>query len=323
MAKNYPLTENSDQMNGGWIYRDLIRNDDAGKCVIDFYTHRYRHSSRGEWLERINSGRIFIDGTRTNYHTLLRCGQELSYHRPPWAEPATPRSFVVVYEDEDVVAVAKPSGLQVIPGGCFLESTLLRLMRFCFGKAIAPAHRLGRGTSGIILFARTVRAKRWLSIEFQAGRIQKTYCALIVGHPSKYMFSVETPIGPIPYPPLGQVFAARSDGKKALSNISVIERRNEKLPISLVNVTIPTGRTHQIRIHLAAAGFPLQGEPFFTHGGLPRPVDCNKRPPLPGDCGYYLHAMKISFRHPRLGSRVSLYCQPPKSFNRPCSTPTV
>ena len=312
------------RINRGWVYRDLIADPEAGQSVLDFYTRRYSHSNSAEWRARIESGTVLLDEGRTHCEAKLRNGQVLSYHRPPWREPASPRSFALVCEDEDLVVVSKPAGLQVMPGGEFLENTLLWLLRPRFGDEIAPVHRIGRGTSGLVLFARTALSKRGLALDFRLGRLQKSYRALVRGHPSRDEFTVDAAIGPVPYAPLGEVFAARPEGKKSLTLVRVVERRHEQGErTALVEVKIPTGRPHQIRIHMAAAGFPLFGEPFFDAGGLPLPRKTwtGERPPLPGDCGYHLHAMKLGFFHPRDGSPKALYSAPPRILT-PASSST-
>ena len=326
MAKS-PLSPDScaGRLNRGWVYRDRIAGPETGQSVLDFYTSRYNHSNRSEWRARIESGTVLLDERRTRCDAKLQKGQVLSYHRPPWREPDTPRSFALVCEDGDLVVVSKPAGLQVIPGGDFLENTLLWLLRPRFGDGIAPVHRIGRGTSGLVLFARTALSKRGLALDFQRGRLQKTYRALVRGHPSQNEFSVDVAIGPVRYAPLGEVFAARPEGKKSLTLVRVLERRHEpEERTALVEVKIPTGRPHQIRIHMAAAGFPLVGEPFFGAGGLPREPRAGERPPLPGDCGYHLHAMKLGFHHPRGGSRLAaVYAAPPGVLTPASSTPAA
>ena len=103
---------------------------------------------------------------------------------------------------------------------------------------------------------------------------------------------------------------ARPGGRPALSRVRVVERRPSG-GAALVEVEIPTGRPHQIRIHLAAAGFPLVGEPLYTDGGRPREPAAGREPPRPGDTGYHLHAMQVDCGHPAAHARISLYCRPP------------
>jgi 23S rRNA pseudouridine1911/1915/1917 synthase len=271
--------------------------------VLDYLTARYRHSSAAEWRARLERGRIEVDGEVASAATILRRGQLLVWSRPPWQEPDVPLSFGVLYEDDDLVAVAKPSGLPTVPAGGFLEHTLLARVRRRYPDA-APAHRLGRGTSGLVLFARSDRARATLAAAWRTHRIEKVYHALVDGAPQTERFSIDTPIGPIPFPRLGSVHAARSDGKPSLSHVRVIERRDGA---SLVEITIESGRPHQIRIHLAAAGFPLCGDPFYAPGGLPH----SEGDALPGDTGYSLHASRLRFRHPADGRTMALECLPP------------
>jgi 23S rRNA pseudouridine1911/1915/1917 synthase len=214
-----------------------------------------------------------------------------------------PLDYAVLYLDKDLLAVAKPSGLPTIPGGGFLQHTLLYRVRQAFPEA-TPVHRLGRGTSGLLLFARSARARSSLARAMRMREVTKIYRALARGWPTRDRFTVETPIGPVPHPVLGSVHAASPGGKTASSCVRVLERRPQ---CSLLEVEIETGRPHQIRIHLAAAGHPLVGDPLYVSGGGIR----WDGPGLPGDLGYWLHAERIRLRHPATGSFLDLSCTPP------------
>ena len=305
-------------MNNGWIYRNCVSPKTIGQTLLDFYTHRYWHSSREDWQHRIEVGQITVDGKPGYPHQPLCLGQQLAYHRPPWQEPDVPLAFSVLFEDEDVLAIAKPSGLPVLPGGGFLEHTLLHQLRLQFpNDALSPVHRLGRGTSGVMLVGRSPFAKSELSRQLReatkappgAARLAKTYRALIGPSDLPESFVMATPIGPVPYPVLGTVYAANSNGKTAYSEGQIIDRRATQ---TVLNVTIYTGRPHQIRIHLAAAGYPLLNDPLYAAGGVPYPVDlASGWLPTPGDGGYWLHAHQVRFEHPRTRSPMEVICPPP------------
>jgi len=308
-------------MNQGWIYQEQVDRRGAGMTLLDYYTQHYSHSSRVEWEARIGDGQVQLNGHVATAATSLQLGQHLAYHRPPWEEPPVPLEFEVLYEDEDLLAVAKPAGLPVMPGGGFLEHTLLWQVQQRFPDPVpVPLHRLGRGTSGLLLWARSPLARRTLSQLWRTATqhptdpnpvLQKSYRALIGAlHEADEWGDrtlLSTPIGAVPHPLLGTVYAASPHGKPAYSEVSVLRRAADQ---TLLEVTIRTGRPHQIRIHLAAAGYPLLGDPLYAPGGLPYPVS-TAHPVVPGDCGYWLHAHRLALPHPRKGDRLHLCAPPP------------
>jgi 23S rRNA pseudouridine1911/1915/1917 synthase len=297
-------------LNRGFDYRELLGKGASGVGVEKYLSARYPHSTQAQWRERIASGQVLLDGAPVAPGTLLHAGGILVWRRPPWREPPAPLSFAILYRDRHVMVVCKPSGLPTVPGGGFLEHTLLRQVRR-HDPAASPLHRLGRATTGAVLFARTARAASALSASWRRGEVRKSYRALVQGHPAADTFRVEVPIGRVPHRLLGSVHAARRDGKPSLSVVKVLERREES---SLVEVEIATGRPHQIRIHLAAAGYPLAGDPLYLPGGLPG----DDIGALPGDPGYLLHARLIAFPHPETGLPVEVEAPPPPVL-RDCS----
>jgi len=288
-------------LNHGHTYVERVDARDEGRTLLDHLRGRYGHSSEAEWRGRIEAVLVLVDGVIAPADRLLARGQRVAWMRPPWEEPEAPLAFAVLFEDEDLVAVAKPSGLPTNPGGGFLEHTLLHLVRQRY-PGPSPAHRLGRGTSGLVLFGRTEAANRALGEALRERQAVKIYRALVEGYPAQDVFTVDTPIGPVPHAALGSVHAASPAGKAARSHAKVLERREAA---SLVEVRIETGRPHQIRIHMAACGHPLAGDPLYGPGGVP------KEGALPGDLGYLLHAYRLTFPHPRTGIQVDLRCEPP------------
>lgn len=291
-------------MNQGFEYRERTGHDAAGQTLTEYLARRYPRFTREDWIIRIESALVLLDGVPSSPLAILKPGQKLTWMRPPWEEPEVPLSFAILHHDAHLLAVAKPAGLPTIPcGGGFLEHTLLSLVRGHFPEA-SPLHRLGRGTSGIVLFALTRLAAREISRAWGCGKILKLYRALAVGCPDCDEFEVNTPIGPIPHGMLKTIYAASSSGKSAHSHVKVLERRNNS---SLLQVRITTGRPHQVRIHLAAAGHPLLGDPFYAVGGVP----AENSQALPGDLGYHLHHMQLGVPHPATGEWIEIGCAPP------------
>jgi 23S rRNA pseudouridine1911/1915/1917 synthase len=295
-------------VNEGFEYRERLGSEAEGEPLLAYLARRYRHSSASQWKDRIESGRVLIDSRPGRPESVLRRGQTLVWRRPPWIEPVAPASFAVLYEDEDLLAVAKPAGLPTLPGGGFLESTLLHRVRE-HAPGATPLHRLGRWTSGVVLFARTKKTLAKLTRQWVSRNVGKRYRALASGKPSRREIEITTPIGPVPHPLLGSVHGASAEGKPALSRVVVLEDRDREF---LCDVHIETGRPHQIRIHLAAAGHPLVGDPLYAAGGVPAP-GCRA---LPGDPGYSLHAAELTFRHPRTDRALVIMCQPPPSLRQ-------
>ncbi|MET0554057.1 MAG: RluA family pseudouridine synthase [Vicinamibacteria bacterium] len=290
-------------MNTGFEYREQVGALGRDETVLAYLTRRYRHSSEELWRARIEVGEVVLDGAPTTAGARLRAGQSLAWRRPPWEEEPVPLAFAVLHRDAHLLAVAKPRGLPTIPnGGGFLTHTLLHLVRGLAPSA-SPLHRLGRGTSGLVLFGLTAEARAAVSAAWRTPAVRKVYRALVRGVPSRDAFTVDVPIGPVPHPRLGRVHAADPGGRPSLSHVTVLAARGGD---AVVDVAIDTGRPHQIRIHLAAAGHPLVGAPLYAPGGLPLPA-----PGLPGDLGYRLHAHRLALRHPVTGLPLALECAPP------------
>ena len=296
-------------LNNGFEYREQIKSRGHGLTVLAYLTRNHRHSSRADWQGRLEAGQIFINERRTEPDAILKHGQLLLWRRPPWEEPDAPLFYSILHEDEDLLAVAKPCGLPTLPAGGFLEHTLFALVRKNHPEA-NPLHRLGRGTSGVVLFARTARAGSSVCAAWRRKEVSKIYRGLATGCPAEDNFIIEAPIGPVPHPKIGTVNAACPNGKFALSRVSVLERRGG---VSLLEIRIETGRPHQIRIHLAFAGYPLVGDRLYAAGGTISDPET-----LPGDTGYLLHAERLCFSHPATGLPFEIQCPPPPELALDC-----
>jgi 23S rRNA pseudouridine1911/1915/1917 synthase len=295
--------------NQGWTYQEKVNAQGAGQTLLDYYCQNYQHSRREEWQNRILAGQILINHQTASPETILKKGQQLTYQRSPWEEPDVPLDFVTLYEDADLMIIAKPSGLPVLPGGGFLQNTLLYQLQQRYPQEMpVPIHRLGRGTSGLMLIARSSLAKSKLSQQMRDRQISKIYRALIGPSELPTEFTINQAIGKIPHPILGYIYGATSMGKFAQSDCRVLEQSSTK---TLLEISILTGRPHQIRIHLAAIGYPLLGDPLYDVGGVAKVTSLDSKIFVPSDCGYWLHAYELDFIHPATRENLSFICPPP------------
>jgi 23S rRNA pseudouridine1911/1915/1917 synthase len=299
-------------LNRGFEYKRIAGAEAEGYRIIDYLSVHFPAFTSDVWLTRISEGRVLLDGIPVEEDQGILPGQLLTWIRPPWVEPDVPCSFAVLHRDESLLAVAKPAGLPTLPGGgVYMDNTLLSLVRRHFPEA-NPLHRLGRGTSGIVLFALTGNAAKKMVQAWSGCKVLKVYRALISGCPEVDDFDVDVPIGPVPHRTLKTIYAASSEGKPAHSRITVLERREDSC---LAGIRITTGRPHQIRIHLAALGHPLVGDPLYMSGGVPAP---DSRA-LPSDLGYHLHNALLGFQHPETGKWMEISCMPPPRLRLRCN----
>lgn len=293
-------------LNRGYAYATIIGSEDRGQSLLSHLASLYPHSTPHVWQQRLNNGEVTLNGVTAAGSESVTPGQTLVWNRPPWIEPDVPQHFEVLYEDTHLLAVNKPGGLPTLPGGGFLENTLLRLVREHTPNA-NPLHRLGRATSGIVLFAKTSQAATVLFANWNTPRIQKIYRALAQNVAQHDAYEILTPIGLAPHPRIGSVWAAHPSGKPSKSLATVISRTTST---TTFEVTLHSGRPHQIRIHLASIGHPLVGDPLYGVTGQP----LENLPGLPGDGGYFLHAQYLRFHHPITGEQIHLEAALPSAF---------
>jgi 23S rRNA pseudouridine1911/1915/1917 synthase len=294
-------------LNRGYACTTIISSKYHGQILLSYLASLYPHSTAEAWQQKLNNGEVTLNGVRANGSEPVRSGQTLVWNRPPWIEPDSPRHFEILFEDAYLLAVNKPSGLPTLPGGGFMENTLLRLVQKHTPNA-NPVHRLGRATSGIVLFAKTPQAASNLSADWNTPKIQKIYRAVAQNVAQHDAYEILTPIGLVPHPRLGSVWAANPSGKPSKSLAKVISRTTST---TTFEVSLHSGRPHQIRIHLAAIGHPLVGDPLYGLAGQP----IENLPGLPGDGGYFLHAQFLNFHHPITGEPIDLGAALPSGFS--------
>jgi 23S rRNA pseudouridine1911/1915/1917 synthase len=260
--------------------------------------------SRSAASALVAAGGATVDGVvETSGKVRLREGQSVSVDlahlpvvSPPSADPTL--DVTVVYEDADVIVVDKSPGIVVHPSpghdsGTLVNGLLARYPEIAdVGESFRPGivHRLDVGTSGLLVVARTSRAHEALVAALAARDVGREYLALVWGHLESSSSVIDAPIGRDPRDPTKM--AVTRDGKSARTHVELISR-HEAPEVSAVQCTLETGRTHQIRVHLAAIGHPVVGD--ATYGGARSAL----RAPRP-----MLHARRLEFVHPTTGETV-------------------
>ena len=250
-----------------------------------------------EWERRCDEGRFLNYGgkVRGKDH-IVRAGERVIQVFPPDVEPPVATDIQVIFEDEALIVIGKPAPLPMHASGRFHRNTLQYFMNLaCEPPNLPrPVHRLDANTTGIVLFARTRHFCRLLQRQFIEGMVDKRYLVCVSGHPEKDKFFSEAPISAEPGA-LGTHAVDEVDGQVSRTDFEVLERRPDGT--TLLEATLGTGRTNQIRIHLWHLGHPVVGDPAYLSGGLlgdTQTLD-TESPPL------RLHAWKLSFHHPRTG----------------------
>jgi len=254
----------------------------------------------------VESGTVLVDGVVVTSGKLrLAEGQEVSVDPSQIPGETFPEAddtveVSVLHADDHIIVIDKQAGLVVHPGAGNDAGTLVNGLLAVFpeiadvGEAHRPGivHRLDAGSTGLLVVARTQQAYEGLVPQFADHSATRMYRALVWGHPTALHGVIDAPIGRSRRDPLKMAVVA--DGRDSRTEYQVIQRYSEPVDCSLLECSLETGRTHQIRVHLSSIGHPLIGDPWY---GQRRPTLGMERP--------FLHAAQLEFDHPGSGERVS------------------
>lgn len=268
---------------------------------VDALVASWLDESRGEVQRWIDAGLVRVDGLVSAKSRRVLAGERVVVDEAPEAVVATaPAEVPVRYEDDDLAVVAKPAGLVVHTGaGTRGSPTLVDALR-SMGMTLAAGddpdrpgivHRLDRGTSGLLVVAKSEEARIGLVATFQRHDIDRRYWALVDGVPAERAATIDAPIGRS-----GRnrtKFTIAPEGRRAVTHYDLVEDHGRA---AVLTVRLETGRTHQVRVHMSAVGHPVAGDAVYGAStalarelGLERPA---------------LHATRLGFAHPRTGAEI-------------------
>jgi 23S rRNA pseudouridine1911/1915/1917 synthase len=273
-----------------------VPDDAAGERLDRFVASLPEIGSRGVAERLLTDGAVLLDGVRRPKSHRLAGGEEVELE-PPAAPDGTlvaePMGLRIAWEDEHVLVVDKPAGLVVHPAPGHASGTLVHGLlehEVAGGDEQRPGivHRLDRDTSGLMVVARSEEAYRRLQALVRRRELDRHYLALVVGRPRSRRGRIEAPIGRDRRDPFRRSLDTESP-RPAVTHFDLVEllRRH-----ALLDVRLETGRTHQIRVHLAAIDLPVAGDPVY---GRPRELGLERQ---------FLHAGRLAFPHPFTGEHV-------------------
>jgi 23S rRNA pseudouridine1911/1915/1917 synthase len=303
-----------------------IAADDSGKRLDQVLAARLETVSRARVQEMIAEGKVLVNDAPAKASLKLRGGERISVlgeaQRAPLKAIAEEIPLDIVYEDDDLAVINKPAGMMVHAGagasddarnrGTLVNALLHHLGSLSgVGGALRPGivHRLDKETSGLIVVAKNDEAHRKLSAQFAAREVKKKYVALVHGWVKKDSGTLVQSIS------RDRVRRTRmttrlEGGRAAVTHYRVVRRLDTKFgKFTLLDVKIDTGRTHQIRVHVAAMGHPVVGD--TTYGA---PKQARGKNAVIALARNFLHAAELEFRHPRTGDRIALKSESPEEL---------
>jgi RluA family pseudouridine synthase len=270
-----------------------------GLSVLDYLANRFSYLPDATWRQLLQEGRIVHNGVISDGTGPVVQGDLIGCDLPAFEAPAVNLDYSIVYADEWLLGINKPAGLRVHSGGRFVTANLIYHLRHVHQPAYPEAalvNRLDADTSGLLLLARDKDVLRQLMRQFAEGQVDKRYLAVVAGHPSPADGTIDLPIGPVQDARVPRYQVDRSAGKSAVSHYKTSRRLNDRF--TLLELHPETGRTHQLRVHLAAIGHPIAGDALYSMNDNDYLAWRHKPPPQGLLQRQALHSHQLQFFHP-------------------------
>lgn len=296
------------------MVKDIVVNEED-KLRLDSYIAKKDESlSRSMIQKLLEESKITVNGNVVKASYKVQVGDRIQIEIEPPKEVKLEAQDIpidIIYEDDDIIVVNKPKGLVVHPANGNPDGTLVNaIMAICkdslsgIGGELRPGiiHRLDKDTSGLLIVAKNDRAHINMSEQIKDRKVKKTYIALVRGTITENEATINMPIGRSTKD--RKKMAVTKNGKEAITHFKVLNRyTTSKASYTLLEIKIDTGRTHQIRVHMAEIGHPVVGDMVYSNGK-------NEF----GVIGQCLHAKKLEFCHPITGKEMSFEAPLPKYF---------
>jgi 23S rRNA pseudouridine1911/1915/1917 synthase len=311
---------------------------DAGARLDKILSERIEHLSRAQVQGLVRAGRVTDAGGATigDANHRVKPGEVFSLDVPE-AEPATPVPQAIAldvrYEDSDLIVIDKPADLVVHPAAGHASGTLVNALLAHCGDSLSGiggvkrpgiVHRLDKGTSGLLVVAKTDLAHKELSAQFAAhgldGRLRRTYLALVWGAPRRPRGTIDAPLSRSPVNRKKIAVAKGQSGRRAVTHYELVQTfaPGTAGAISLLRLRLETGRTHQIRVHMAHAGHPVIGDQLYATGfkEKARVISGAAKEALAALNRQALHAAELGFDHPATGKKLHFASTLPQDIQR-------
>ena len=281
--------------------------------------------SRSQLKKLIDNKQILLNGTPVKASLKLKGGESILVNLPePEPIEAIPEDIPldILYEDQDLIVINKPAGMVVHPAAGHSQGTLVNaLLHHCddlagIGGELRPGivHRIDKDTSGVLVATKNDQSHQHLAEQFKQHSIDRHYLALIHGCPDKDSGTVDQPLGRHPLQRKKMSGKARN-AKRAVTHWKVLKRYPRER-LSLIELKLETGRTHQIRVHFAEMNFPLVADPLYgSRTKLAAIKDPKLKKLIAQLPGQALHAQSLGFIHPRTGKQLEFSCKMPDTLS--------
>lgn len=263
-----------------------------GKSLLEMVSVKLPFQTEDEWSRRIELGRVFVNENKVKPDFKLSVNDEVFHHNPRVIEPSVPDEVEVLVEKDEYLIVYKPAPMPMHPGGRYFKNTLIEILKEMGFGDLRISHRLDAVTSGVVLIARNKEFAKKATQCFTDGKVDKIYYALVEGIPKEKSITINSPIK------RKHGFVFQSDdtlegARNATTHFEVVEEREES---SLIRCIPETGRTHQIRLHLAKWGYPIIDDLIYGKDGDQSSKTTQKRAIRLVSAGLEIKELGIKFR---------------------------